>query len=127
MRSFTLACATLLLSGIACRKQPVPIVTTSLSMKSNSTASNQVSRLFIELENAASPDIAIDRANAILQLEPSNPRAFAARGLAWQEKAKLDTGTPSQKQKWLEQARQDLERAKQLGLKSPGSSVSSPP
>src|SRR5215475_5745874 len=124
MRSFTLACAILLVLGMACRRGPVPIVTTSLSMNSNSAASNQVSRLFIELENAASPDIAIDRANAILQLEPSNPRAFAARGLAWQNKAKLETGTSSQKQQWLEQARQDLERAKQLGLKSPGSAFS---
>jgi hypothetical protein len=81
-------------------------------MNSNTPASNQVSRLFIELETAASPDIAIDRANAILKLEPSNPRAFEARGLAWQDKAKLDTSTPFQKQKWLKQARQDLERAK---------------
>jgi hypothetical protein len=97
-------------------------------MNSNSPASNQVSRLFIELENAASPDIAIDRANAILQLEPSNPRALAARGAAWQDKAKYDVGTPSQKVKWLEQARQDLERAAKLGLKSPRTSdAASPP
>ena len=127
MRVPQLAGVLLLLLEIACQKERFPQVTTTPSMNSKVAPSNQIETLFIELENAASPDIAIDRANAILQLEPRNARAFAARGRAWRYKTILDTGTLSQKQKWLEQAHQDLERAKQLGLKSPGSAVSSPP